>query len=236
MLWINDIYGDKRHAGVLDLNNPSPKAQAFFENNIYPYVKVFSFADALKKEICINLLGLEWKQCYGSDEDKNSLTSLYWEDMPGVVTTVQTNELADRNLKGRAKEFYSAMVNCYFHKAGQMTAREVMEYVGTSIFRKMYEKVWINRTVSNIKTAGTELALIADVRFPNEVEAVKTELTNSYVVNLTRRPFESDALSEISLLPDNYDPKNFTAVIDNKNMTLAEKNKVITDFLFQIEL
>ena len=31
--------------------------------------KIYSFADPLKQDICINILGLTYDQCYGSDEE-----------------------------------------------------------------------------------------------------------------------------------------------------------------------
>lgn len=39
-------------------------------------IKIYSFADILKKQICIDILGLKHQQCYGSDDEKNSLTDL----------------------------------------------------------------------------------------------------------------------------------------------------------------
>lgn len=41
--------------------------------------RVYNFADPLKEDICINILGLTYEQCYGSDEDKNTLTKLEWQ-------------------------------------------------------------------------------------------------------------------------------------------------------------
>lgn len=40
--------------------------------------KTYSFADPLKKDICMDILGLTYDQCYGSDEDKNTMTDLAW--------------------------------------------------------------------------------------------------------------------------------------------------------------
>lgn len=40
----------------------------------------YSFADPLKRDICMNILGLTYEQCYGSDEDKNTMTDLIWAD------------------------------------------------------------------------------------------------------------------------------------------------------------
>lgn len=45
-------------------------------------IKIYSFADILKKQICIDILGLEHKQCYGSDDEKNLLTDLSYRGQP----------------------------------------------------------------------------------------------------------------------------------------------------------
>ena len=40
--------------------------------------KIYNFADPLKKDICMNILGMTYDQCYGSDMDKNTPTDLVW--------------------------------------------------------------------------------------------------------------------------------------------------------------
>lgn len=40
--------------------------------------KIYSFADPLKQDICMNILGMSHSQCYGSDDDKNTMTELEW--------------------------------------------------------------------------------------------------------------------------------------------------------------
>lgn len=40
--------------------------------------KIYSFADPLKQDICMNILGMTHQQCYGSDDDKNTMTDLQW--------------------------------------------------------------------------------------------------------------------------------------------------------------
>lgn len=41
--------------------------------------KIYSFADPLKQDICMNILGMSYSQCYGSDDDKNTMTDLEWD-------------------------------------------------------------------------------------------------------------------------------------------------------------
>jgi hypothetical protein len=47
---------------------------SFFNNSFN--VKIYNFADPLKKDICMNILGLTHNQCYGEDIYKNTLTNI----------------------------------------------------------------------------------------------------------------------------------------------------------------
>jgi hypothetical protein len=155
--------------------------------------KIYSFADPLKQDICINILGLSHDQCYGSDDDKNSLTHLTWNDK-------------------------------------QLTARDVMQIVGTEMFRTMYPNVWVNALINKIKNDNIEVALISDCRFPNEVDIVHKN--HGYVIRLTRNLFNVDHPSEKALDKEYYDWSNFDWVIDNQNLNIDDKNKAISDYLY----
>jgi hypothetical protein len=156
-------------------------------------VKIYSFADALKEKICIDVLGLTREQCYGTDEHKNSFTEYLWE-------------------------------NFGIGKIGYMTAREIMQQVGTEIFRKYFgDEIWVNATFRQIKKEGYRIALICDVRFPSEVEAVI--FSNGYIFRLLRDVCEGDAHTSETAL-DNYDfskYKDNAFVIDNTNMSIEEQ-------------
>jgi hypothetical protein len=155
--------------------------------------KIYSFADPLKQDICMKILGLSYNQCYGSDEEKNSPTHLTWNNR-------------------------------------QLTARDVMQIVGTEMFRTMYPDVWVHALVNKIKEDNTEVALISDCRFPNEVEIVQKN--RGYVIRLTRDHFGADHPSEKALDKDIYDWANFDYVIDNHDLDIDSKNKKISEYLF----
>lgn len=161
---------------------------------IYGGVKVYNFADPLKTDICINILGLTHDQCYGNDDHKNELVNCYWPD---------TRE--------------------------QMTAREVMQYVGTDIFRKIQQNVWADATINRIKKDRAGIALIADCRFPNEVEAIKN--AGGIVIKLMRNIYNSDHDSETALDTDKYNHNNFDLVVDNRTLNIVEQNNIILSFL-----
>ena len=168
--------------------------------------RIYSFADPLKQDICINMLGLTYDQCYGSDSDKNSLTDMLWENIPGY----------DGDL------------------IGPMSAREVMEIIGTNIFRKIKNDVWVQATLNSIKKQNPEIAIIPDCRFPNEVDQILN--LGGYVIRVTKDPFASQADAEIALDPTNYNWEKFSVIVDNANIDISKKNKLIEQFLNKIEI
>jgi len=207
-LWISDIFGDDAYEGIFDVDRNNNTVREFCAEFVWPFIKSYSFADCLKRDVCINLLGLTHDQCYGTDQNKNEATHLKWEDMP-------------KSVEGQKTE-------------GAMTAREVMQFVGTEFFRKIYEPVWAEGTLNRITEHGSQMAVITDCRFPNEVEAVKKR--GGKVIRLTRGQHSSDAhASELALDKENYDWNNFDAIIDNAEMSISDQNQALYQILHQWE-
>jgi hypothetical protein len=154
--------------------------------------KIYNFADPLKKDICMNILGLTHDQCYGEDIDKNTETEIKWEGK-------------------------------------RLTAREVMQFVGTDIFRRMKNDVWASATINKIRNEKPKLAVIADCRFPNEVEAVRN--AGGIVIKLTRNPYNSDHESETALDEIKYSNSNFDLVIYNNDINIQQQNQIVLEFL-----
>lgn len=168
--------------------------QKYANGSTEPYnsVKIYNFADPLKLDICINILGLTTDQCYGTDDQKNELVDCYWDNK-------------------------------------QLTAREVMQMVGTDMFRAMQKNVWSAATIRKINNENPSIAIIADCRFPNEVEAIKD--AGGMVIKLNRNPYNSSHSSEIALDADQYDQTLFDLVLNNQNMTIVEQNQYLEKFL-----
>jgi hypothetical protein len=121
-------------------------------------------------------------------------------------------------------------VDCYWPGTdAQMTAREVLQYVGTDVFRRMQNHVWSSATIRLIEKEKPKLAMIADCRFPNEVDAVKK--AGGMVIKLNRNLYESTHESETALDDGNYDQSNFDLVIANLEGSIEEKNNIIKNFL-----
>ena len=178
--------------GEFDVGRTDDAFVEYAEEAMWPHVKMYSFADTLKS-LAVHLFGLRPEQVYGSEADKNSLTQFKWENMPGL-----------HDLDKREKW------------SGQMTAREFMQFFGTDVMRKMYPNIWVDNTIKKILAEGSELAVIPDVRFPNEVEAI---LANGGEVIRLSRVYEEDGhQSETCLDSGNFDHSKFTYVIENADI------------------
>jgi len=198
-LLISDILGDTRYEGIFDIRkladtyNDPRFIQAM--NKLNSKVKIYNFADILKTDICINMLGLTYDQCYGTDDNKNEMTNIVWNDK-------------------------------------KLSARDVMQIVGTDIFRKLDTNVWVRSTINKIIRDKPDLAVITDCRFPNEVDSIKQ--SGGKVIRLTRNPFQSDHISETVLDKDSYDWSNFDYVVDNSDVTLLDQFTQIKKLLEEI--
>lgn len=180
---------DKDTLGVFDLRRQDNQFINFMSGNIWDFIKLFGFADPIK-EAGIGF-GIDYKLLVGSDEDKNTLTHVVWEKFPQAIRKKNT---------------------------GQMTVRDFCKAYG-DLMRTIDPDYFVRSAVERIKLSGTNLAIIDDLRFKNEVEYLKKN-TNAKVIYLTRHPHDDDHQSEKDLL--DYDQSHFDGVIDNQNLTIHE--------------
>jgi len=176
-------------------------------------VKLYSFADGLKS-ICTDVFGLDSCQCYGSDDEKNSKTHVCWEDIPF--------EIRDRYAKENKK------TSKKIERHGSMSAREVMQILGTDVFRKMDQACWARATYNLIEKESYELAIITDARFPNEI-TMGTEIGGK-AIRLLRNPFpHDDHPSEIAL--NSFSNAEYSLVVDNSDMLMKDTHKLVGEKL-----
>ena len=249
-LWVSDIFGDPNGMGIVNTNYyASAETTQWWNDNVWPYVKIYSFADPLK-QLCIQILGLSYEQCYGTNEQKNSLTHLRWEKMPDVLTPNKVSSMAEKSRTSLnvAHAIYPEVVDpggphngvwksifdddgFVTHEHGFMTAREVLQYVGTNIFRKMYKSSWVDATIQNeVCIEESELSIIDDTRFPDEIENIQK--IGGKVIRFLRAPYSEDEHeSEKVLDPENFDHNQFDAIIDNREMSINEQNNSVFKLL-----
>ncbi len=188
--------------GIFDILRKDSEFVDYAEGNIWPFIKVYHFADYLK-QICIDLFDLKPEQVYGTDEDKNTFT-------PYVA-------------EGAALKGKDVLDNLH------MTAREFLQYLGTDVMRKIKDTVWVDSTINIINKEKPSLAIIPDVRFRNEVEAIQK--AGGIVIRLSRDILGSNHQCEKSLDRHIFNWDHFDSVINNHDINLEE----LCDELTQIK-
>ena len=83
--YLDDNDKEFESMGVFDVFQDSQSFVDYASSTFWPFVRAYNFADPLKR-MCIGLFGLTREQCYGTDEEKNSLTDILWDDIPIVLT------------------------------------------------------------------------------------------------------------------------------------------------------
>ena len=162
---------EKQNQGFLDVTRSDLEFAEWASYNMWPFVKHYAFATALK-EMSIALFGLTREQCYGTDRQKNTVTPMRWENMPG-----------------RKKS-----------SSGQMRAREFLQYFGSDICRTIKENIWTDTIIDQIERENPLIAIISDCRFPNEIEAIQN--AGGKVIKLTRHIDTKDRHASETALED----------------------------------
>ena len=106
-----------------------------------------------------------------------------------------------------------------------MTVREVLQVVGTDMFRGLNHNVWVNSCLRQIEQEHPEIALISDVRFENEVTAIQNN--NGFVIGLTRNPYKNNVDTHISEQEPQKCLQTCNIIIDNANLAIPQQNKEI---------
>lgn len=197
-LVVDDTGKTQTGKGLIDVSRVDMEFAVWAMDNVWPFIKHYAFATIIK-EIGIGLFDLPKELMYGSDEEKSGLTQYSWEDMPTKT-------------KG---------------KTGKMTGREFMQYFGTEICRKIYPNIWTDKAIKDILAEQSNIAVISDARFENEVSAIKK--AGGKVIRLTKNSEKStdNHASESDL--DNY--KDFDAVIDTENLNIEESCVKLVEIL-----
>jgi hypothetical protein len=207
--------GEEESFGIFDPESRDPLVQDFLSSVIWPYIKSYSFAGYLK-QICADMYGVTEEQLYGTQEQKATpVAGLLWENMVGSVEP-KTRTKKELDLISEAK---------LVEKSGPMTSRDLMQYLGTDVFRRANPRCHADSCINRIKRDDPSFAIIADVRFRDtEVGTIKDN--GGFTLYLTRDEFKNDHSSETGIGPEDCDE-----VIDNDNMTIEESCNAFIDIL-----
>ncbi|MBC8296218.1 MAG: hypothetical protein H8E55_10525 [Pelagibacterales bacterium] len=205
------------------------------------FVRTYSFADALK-QFLLSSFEVSYDQLYGTDEEKNTMTKYSWGTLPAFVRWINSplknlsmNRGSDEiifakkdfiNSISTEDDFFQAMCWGWIPdglKYGKMTARELMQILGTDIGRKMFDNnIWVDTTLNKIKKEKPNIAIVDDLRFCSEAEGILSH--NGTVILLSRNKESMDIhgsekdLEKLSISSDNI-------IYINNDYGINEKNK-----------
>jgi len=137
-------------------------------------------------------------------------------------------DIPRNNIHGTNEE-KDAIIHCLLN-GEPSTGRKTMQWLGENL-RKMYPDVYISYALKRINASLPLLAIINDVRYPNEVDRILE--AGGKVVRLTRAPFHGQDLheSETSLDPENFDWSKFSAILDNSKLNISKTNEKLAEIL-----
>lgn len=203
-----------KHLELIDSFNNSDPVELDYPNehgqdilNTYS-CKIYNFQDSVKR-ICINVLGLDPLQCYGSTSDKNSGTHLCWDDF-----SVEVREKHSKRRRGSG-ELKPA--------SGFMNACEVIEVLQNDIFEIIDPTCWGRALYNLIEDEGFELAIIDGATTSNQI-TIGTEKGYS-AIRLTRQG--KNSTHQTADVPFG----EYSLVIDNGQLNMAETHKKAKKFI-----
>jgi hypothetical protein len=162
--------------------------------------KIYDFLDPVKK-ICIDSYGLDYEQCYGTEESQSTDTHILWDNMPHEI-----------RIKYGKKRKGSRVVKPV---SGKMTAEKFTQIFDKEICRKIDNNCWARSLYNIINEEGFDLAILTGVTCPNEVTTCVEN--NNKVIRLLRNvdDLSEDNDNQLDLLPLG----EYSLVLHNEDFT-----------------
>lgn len=151
-------------------------------------VAVSAFAAPLKR-MCVEIIGLSHEGVYGTDAQKNGLSHVLWDNMPHEIRVKYA-------IDHEPNELLQAMIAV--PRSGPMTNREVLQVVGSDLFRNLFgQDVWA-RAPFRQDWQDFDVVIFTDCRFPNEKSV--TEEHGGITIRLERHTgLKDNHISETAL-------------------------------------
>lgn len=184
------------------------------------------FAEPLK-HMCNLIFGIPLHLMYGSDAEKETLTDVLWDGFPMAIRKKYGTVSGAVTYQDHEGESRTPMQP----RTGAMTIREVLQIMGTDIFREQVENdVWAKAPFR--RQWPEDIVLIPDCRFPNEVK--HTLLNDGHVFRIERDTGLTDThASETSLDDFDFEGTPGCTVI-NGNITLEQLRSLMWERASQL--
>lgn len=194
-------FNDGIRMSEVDMFNREPGFIAYCNEVIYPFIKAYNFGDYIKETIT-TLYKVDPKLLWGSQDERNFETEYTWS----LFLKLLPKNKCPKNVKTSDK----------------ITGRQFIQYFA-DVLRAIDDDCFTRVIMNQINYEQSPISMIADVRRISEVEAIKN--AGGKIIYLSRKPSEDDHHTENEF--KDYDKSNFDAVINNENMTMAQKNTEI---------
>jgi hypothetical protein len=165
------------------------------------------FADKLKNIVCM-LIGCTREQLEDRDFKEKELGEEWWYYTDSLFNSTDSEE----NLYSYSK-YHRQLKNDLDFYIIKLTPRTLLQLLGTECGRQIiHPNIWVNALFADYDTSSNYDSnwIITDVRFPNEVQAIKDK--GGIVIKINRDSDVVDNHSSETAL-DNYD--GFDFVVDN---------------------
>lgn len=213
---VNSEGKEETRMGLFDIYRTDFGFLNYCAQHIWPHIKVFSFADTLKESVSM-IFDIPMELLRGGNEEKNTETHLEWNSLHKLLKPNKVKKYKDAGKVDR-----------------KMTVREVLQEFGTVVCRAMDDACWVRSVFNEISQVPTNLVVIDDCRFKNELEASKehdSAFENVLLVKFTRQIDNDNHGSEVDL--DSVPDEEYDLVLDNSDMTVREKNEAVLNFLIE---
>lgn len=175
---------------------------------------IVHFADALK-QACSAVFGIPLEDME-TDTGKRKLTEVRWPKDHSFTPSWEGQDGRDR-----------FTVSAYHPGNGNgefMTVREILQFVGTNLFRNQLDPdIWV-QSVYRKKYRDDDIVVVADCRFPNEAEFAKER---GLLIGVERDTgLECDGHASETAL-DGYEGYSYTVTNNGSFTELREKLGVI---------
>jgi hypothetical protein len=204
------------------------------------------FADKLKDIVCI-LLGCTREQLEDRDFKEKELPEEWWCWKVYLDTKYYYHDYELVPFTGELdvyKQLHESPENFFGHELVKLTPRLLLQLLGTDCGRNIiHPNIWVNALFVNYpsdelikqlnsKTDGSygirqPNYIIPDVRFPNEVKAIKKR--GGIVIRVNRSGFEDNDIHPSEIALDNYQYFDYIINNDSDILSLLEKVK---EFLY----
>lgn len=203
----------EKQYGILDIDRRDYNFTRYAEACIWPHVKVFNFAKYLKL-IAITVFGLTEEQCYGTNAQKETPTTIKWRNLEQFLTNKEITAL-------KKDDKWDTF----------LTGRQFLQEFGNRICRAIHDGCWIDATFRDIENDQSNINIIGDLRYKNEFRAAQNFGAKTVRLKLDRGDGDTHA-SETDL--DDVPDSEFDFVIDNSQMNIYQKNDEILKVLLTL--